>query len=52
VVINEEDFERIPQDNTKTIDILDFVNLDQVDPIFFDKSYYLESSPGGEKASR
>ncbi|MGI6413073.1 MAG: Ku protein [Syntrophomonadaceae bacterium] len=50
VVINEEDFERIPQENTKTIDILDFVKLSQVDPIFFDKTYYLEPAQGGEKA--
>jgi len=50
VVINEEDLDRIPVDNTKTIDILDFVNLEQVDPIYFDKSYYLEPSQGGEKA--
>lgn len=50
VVINEEDLERIPLENTKTIDILDFVNLAQVDPIYFDKSYYLEPSAGGEKA--
>lgn len=50
VVIDEEDLESIPQENTKTIDILDFVTLSQVDPVFFDKSYYLEPSPGGEKA--
>ncbi len=50
VVINQEDFERIPHENTKTVDILDFVNLSQVDPIYFDKTYYLEPAPGGEKA--
>jgi DNA end-binding protein Ku len=50
VVINEGDFERIPQENTKTIDILDFVKLEQVDPVYFDKTYYLEPAPGGEKA--
>jgi len=50
IVINEEDLARIPQENTKTIDILDFVKLEQVDPIYFDKSYYLEPSSGGDKA--
>lgn len=50
VVVNEEDFARIPLNNTKTIDILDFVELVQVDPIYFDKSYYLEPAQGGEKA--
>ncbi len=50
VVINDEDLERIPLENTKTIDILDFVDLTQVDPVYFDKTYYLEASQGGEKA--
>lgn len=50
VIINEEDLARIPQENTKTIDILDFVKLEQVDPVYFDKSYYLAPAPGGDKA--
>jgi DNA end-binding protein Ku len=50
IIINEEDLARIPQENTKTIDILDFVKLEQVDPIYYDKSYYLEPSTGGDKA--
>jgi len=50
IILSEEDFARIPQENTKTIDILDFVKLEQVDPVYFDKSYYLEPSPGGDKA--
>jgi DNA end-binding protein Ku len=50
VVINEDDFARLPGEKTKTIDILDFVDQNQVDPIYFDKSYYLEPASGGEKA--
>lgn len=50
VVLKEEDFEKLPDDNSKTIDILDFVDLTEIDPIYYDKSYYLEPSPGGEKA--
>ena len=50
VVIADEDLERIPAVNTKTVDILDFVELSEVDPIYYDKSYYLQASPGGEKA--
>ncbi|QGT98888.1 Ku domain protein [Candidatus Syntrophocurvum alkaliphilum] len=50
VIMNEEDFEKIPLENTKTIDILDFVELNEVDPIYFDKTYYLEPSEGGDKA--
>lgn len=52
VIINDEDMERIPLENTKTIDILDFVDITQLDPIYFDKTYYLEASRGGEKAYR
>ncbi|HYH03557.1 MAG TPA: Ku protein [Bacillota bacterium] len=50
VVLKEEDFEKLPDDNSKTIDILDFVDLTEIDPIYYDKSYYLEPSSGGEKA--
>lgn len=50
VVLKDEDFEKIPDERSKTIDIVDFVDLTEIDPIYFEKSYYLEPSPGGEKA--
>lgn len=50
VILNEEDFRRIPSEGSKTIDILDFVDLSEIDPIYFDRSYFLEASAGGEKA--
>jgi DNA end-binding protein Ku len=50
VVLKEEDFERIPDEKTKTVDILDFVDLTEIDPVYFEKSYFLEPSQGGEKA--
>ncbi|NLY75377.1 MAG: Ku protein [Firmicutes bacterium] len=50
VILKDEDFESIPNERTKTIDILDFVELAEIDPIYFEKSYYLEPSQGGEKA--
>ncbi len=50
VVLKEEDFDRLPDEKSKTIDILDFVDLTEIDPVYFEKSYYLEPSPGGEKA--
>src|SRR2546430_13046813 len=40
VVINEEDFKRVDIEATETIDIVDFVALDEIDPIFFHKPYY------------
>lgn len=50
VVMKEEDFEQIPADNTRTIDIVDFVDLKDIDPIYFDKSYYLAPEETGRKA--
>ncbi len=50
VVLRDEDFELLPGENTKTVDILDFVNLSEIDPVYYDKTYYLEPNPGGEKA--
>lgn len=50
VVLKEEDFARIPDGGGKTIDIVDFVDLQEIDPIYFEKSYYLEPAQGGEKA--
>lgn len=50
VVIEDEDLSQLPRHTTHTIDILDFVDLAQVDPVYFDKSYYLEPAAGGEKA--
>lgn len=50
VIINEEDLERIPDEKTRTIDIIDFVDLAQIDPIYFDKTYYLAPGDAGQKA--
>ena len=35
---------------TQTVDIQDFVELDEIDPMFFYKPYYLEPQKGGDKA--
>src|SRR6201982_3485298 len=50
VVLKEEDFQRIDLEATQTVDIQDFVDLEEIDPIFFYKPYYLEPQKGGEKA--
>lgn len=50
VVVDDKDLERIPEETAKTIDILDFVNLEEIDPIFFDRSYYLSPDETGSKA--
>ncbi|MDO7787086.1 non-homologous end joining protein Ku [Desulforamulus aquiferis] len=49
VVIRDEDFEHIPGEATRSINIIDFVNLTDIDPLFFDKGYYLAPGDGGQK---
>src|SRR5436190_14130210 len=50
VVLKEEDFAKVRIESTHSIDITDFVELQQVDPKFFYKPYFLEPQKGGEKA--
>ena len=50
VVLSDEDFEKVRIESTHSIDITDFVDLEQVDPKFFYKPYFLEPQKGGEKA--
>jgi DNA end-binding protein Ku len=50
VVLKDEDFQRVDLEATQTVDIQDFVDLDEIDPIFFYKPYYLEPQKGGDKA--
>jgi DNA end-binding protein Ku len=49
VVLTDEDFADLPLTTSKAIDVLQFVPLEQVDPIFFEKSYYLEPDKAGAK---
>src|SRR5437762_6245495 len=50
VIMNDEDFEKVRIELTHSIDITDLVDLEQVDPKFFYKPYFLEPQKGGEKA--
>ncbi|WP_105617001.1 non-homologous end joining protein Ku [Vallitalea okinawensis] len=51
VIITDEDFEAAKtQVQSRTIDIIDFVNLKEIDPIYFHKSYYLSPQETGGKA--
>lgn len=50
VVLGEKDFQRVDLEATQTVDILDFVEVDEIDPMFFYKPYYLEPQKGGDKA--
>ncbi len=50
VVLGEKDFQRVDLEATKTVDIQDFVDVEEIDPMFFYKPYYLEPQKGGDKA--
>lgn len=50
VIIEDRDLAAIPDETTKTIDIIDFVDLKDIDPVYFDNSYYLGPEETGQKA--
>ena len=50
VVLKDEDFQRVDLEATQTVDIKDFVDQEEIDPMFFYKPYYLEPQKGGDKA--
>src|SRR3954470_7301099 len=52
VLIEPHELEGIQPRKTKTIDIEDFVDLSDIDPIFYDHPYYLAPGPGGAKPYR
>jgi DNA end-binding protein Ku len=49
VVLTDDDFKDLPLTTSRAIDVLQFVPLEQVDPIYFAKSYYLEPDKTGTK---
>ncbi len=50
VVLKDEDFARVDVEATQTVDIINFVKIEEVDPLLFYKPYYLEVGKGGQKA--
>ena len=50
VVLTDEDFKAAAIESSKAIEILDFVNVDEIDPRFFETPYYLLPAKGGERA--
>jgi DNA end-binding protein Ku len=52
VPIEDEDLDRLDIELTHSIDICDFVELDEIDPIYFRKAYYLLPDEGAEKPYR
>jgi len=50
VVLGKGELEGLAPKRTKAIQIEDFVDLDEIDPIYFDRPYYLGPQPGAERA--
>lgn len=51
VVLDEEDIKALQKEQAdKAVEIMDFVKLEEIDPIYFEKSYYLSPNDGGSKA--
>lgn len=50
VLVEDADLEALPLPTRKTIEILDFVRLEEIDPIYYETAYFLEPAEGGGKA--
>src|SRR6188508_2747877 len=52
VRFTEEEIKKLEAEASQSIDILEFVPLEKIDPIYFEKTYYLGPDKGGSKAYR
>src|SRR5215208_4432368 len=50
VIVTPEELDALDPERTRTIDIEDFVDLEEIDPIYYDHPYYLVPDKGAEKA--
>ena len=50
VVVTDEEIEKIKTEKEKSIQILHFAQLNQISPVYYDKTYQAAPEPGGEKA--
>jgi DNA end-binding protein Ku len=50
VVLTADDFKKLPQEQSHEIEVLEFVPVEQVDPMMFEKTYYLEPDSRSPKA--
>ena len=50
VILTEEDFDAVPVESSRAIDIVQFVDLEEIDPVMYKKSYYLIPEETGAKA--
>jgi len=50
VVLTEDDLKSLPEERSKEIEVVEFVSSEQIDPIMFDRSYFLEPEKPATKA--
>ena len=51
VVLEDEDLEKLKQENEdKAVEIMDFVKIQEIDPIYYNRTYYMSPGEGGGKA--
>lgn len=50
VLVTDEELDALPVKSAKYIDIVDFIKMEEVDPVYFDRTYYLWPEKGGEKS--
>lgn len=49
ITFTDEEIEALDNDDNRALDITEFVDLDSIDPVFFEKAYFLGPAPGGGK---
>ena len=52
ILITDEELESVSPERSRTIEIEEFIDMKEVDPVYYDHPYYLVPSKGGEKAYR
>lgn len=52
ILITDEELESVSPERSRTIEIVEFIDMEDVDPLYYDHPYYLVPAKGGEKAYR
>lgn len=52
VLFTQEELDKVEPESARTMEILEFVKLAEIDPVYFDSSYYAAPEEGGQKAYR
>ncbi len=49
ITVNEDELARLSGKKNRSVDIIDFVDMQKIDPVYYDRSYYLGPGEGGKK---